>query len=102
MLHIHIHILVPCIHMFGAGCSSDKVEMLPAINIAPMLSTLTMTGSLIEIFVFLSSWISNLISFTASDKAIYSDSKLNIIMLPCTFDCQEIGTPKTYKHNYCC
>ena len=47
----------------------DVEVMLFAINITPTLPTFTITRSLIKIFMLLSNWVPNMISFTASDKA---------------------------------
>ena len=72
----------------------DVVVILLAINITPTLPALVMTGSLIEIFIPLTSWIMNMTSFTVSDKATHSVSELDNVMLLCAFDHQDTGIPK--------
>ena len=69
------------------------VVTLLAINMEPMLSTLTMTGYLTAIFMLPNSCTANITSSTASDKAIYSAYELERETLFCNFDRQEAGTP---------
>ena len=62
---------------------------------APILSTLTVTGYLKAICMLPNNCIMNITSLTASDKAMYSASELERVMLFCNFDCQETSTPST-------
>ena len=52
------------------------VVTLLAINMAPTLSTPYMTGYLTAIFMLPNSCTTNITSFTASDKTIYSTSEM--------------------------
>ena len=75
------------------------VVMLLAMNIAPMLSTLTVTGNLIEIFMLFSNWIMNIISFAASRSVTHSASELNNLMFFHAINHQKRGTSKAHKMN---
>ena len=69
------------------------VVILTTIEIAPKLSTFTMTGSLTRISMLHNNWIMNVISFTASKRAIHLVSELNRVMFLCAFNHQGIGSP---------
>ena len=92
-IHILIHILVPNIHVFHLACGIDATCHYNT----PTFSTLTVIESLIEIFILLNSWIMDMTSFIASDKAIHLTSELGYVILLFTFDCQESSILKIWS-----
>ena len=73
----------------------DMVVMVLTIGIAPIFSTLTMTGSSTTVFVLLNNWIKKINSFTASDY-IHLAFELNSLMHCCILDCQDSDLSNTY------
>ena len=70
---------------------------LPVMNIAPMLSIVTMTGSLTEMYMLHNNWIMNLTSFTATKSATHSALELDKVMLCYDLDHQDTSTLETYS-----
>ena len=68
------------------------VVVLLSLNMAPTLSTYTMTGYFTTVCMLSNSCNTNIASLTASDKAMYSASELESETLFCDFNVQETNT----------
>ena len=77
----------------------DVIVIWLVIHMGPTLSTLNLTGSLIDFIMLPNNWITNIPTFTASDKASHSAFELDSITLFWAFDCQETGTFRTLSIN---
>ena len=77
-----------CLVLLDVVIFSDK-------NMAPTLSTLTITGKWTSIFILFSSHTRKIMSFTDSDNATHSASQLLRVTHLWAFDFQQIGTPCT-------
>ena len=80
-----------CWYMMLTCLIHEMVVMVLTISMAPIFSTLTMTGSSTTIFVLLNNWIKKINSFTASDNYIHLAFELNSLMHCCILDCQDSG-----------
>ena len=74
----------------------DLLIMLLAMNMAPTLPTLTITGSFTEIFMLPNNLMINITSLTASDKATHSAYELDSFTIFWAFDSKRAKCKPTY------
>ena len=75
--------------------------ILPAIKIAPRLSTFIIAGSLTAVFMIFNNWITNITSFAALDSTTHSAPQLDRVMLLCAFDVKIITLVKRFSSKMC-